>query len=327
MRALFDRALFCKGEKMRKEEFTFDSRDGKSKIHAYRYIPEQEPFCILQIIPGMNDHMGRYEKLAQFLTERGVLVVGEDHLGHGKTVTEGDTFGYFCENDAATVVLRDVHRMKKLTQEQYPTLPYFILGHSMGSFILRNYLGKYGTGISGAVICATGTPTPVELRFGKILTSAIAMVKGWKYVSKLVHHISTKAYMSGIENARTEHDWLSTDESVIDVYMQDRLSTGFKFTVNGYHTMYELALRMQKKEIMQKIPKKLPILIVSGTEDPVGNKSAAPKKLYDDYLNLDLTKVVLKLYSDTRHEVLHGVISDTVYVDLYNWMEKAAMES
>ncbi len=311
---------------MKKEEFTFDSRDGKSKIHAYKFIPEQEPFCILQIIPGMNDHMGRYEKLARFLTEKGVLVVGEDHLGHGKTVGEGDTFGYFCENDAATVVLRDVHRMKKLIQEQYPKLPYFILGHSMGSFILRNYLGKYGTGISGAVICATGTPKPVELVFGKVLTSVIAVAKGRKYVSKLVHNISTKAYMSGIENARTQHDWLSTDEEVIDVYMKDPLSTGFTFTVNGYHTIYELALRMQKKEILQKIPKKLPILIVSGTEDPVGDKSMAPKKLYDDYLNLDLTKVVLKLYSDTRHEVLHGKISETVYVDLYNWMEKAAIE-
>lgn len=311
---------------MRKEEFTFDSRDGKTKIYACAFYPEQEPLCILQIIHGMNDYIGRYEKLAEFLTQKGILVVGDDHLGHGKTVTEGETYGYFCENDAATVLVRDEHRLKKRMEEKYPTIPYFILGHSMGSFILRNYLTRYGTGIAGAIICGTGTPKKAELMAGKILTTLIAKVKGWKYVSKMVDDISSKAYMSGIEGAKTEHDWLSTDEAVIETYAKDPFCSGFTFTVNGYHTLYELAHRMQKKENMLKIPKKLPLLIVSGTDDPVGDKGLAPKNLYDDYLNLDLTKVVLKLYSGARHEILNEKVSETVFVDLYNWMEKTAME-
>lgn len=311
---------------MRKEEFTFDSRDGKTKLYACAFYPEQEPICILQIVHGMKDRMARYEDFARFLTERGVLVVGNDHLGHGKTVKEGDIYGYFCENDPSTVLVRDVHRLKKIMEEKYPTIPYIIYGHSMGSFIVRNYMARYGTGVEGTILAGTGTPTKAELIFGKCLTGVIGKVKGTKYVSKLVDNISTKNYMSGIENAKTEHDWLSKNEETIAAFAADPLCSGYTFTVNGYDTLFELALRMQKKENLLKIPKKLPILIVSGTEDPVGNKGLAPKKLYDDYLNLDLTKTALKLYSGVRHEVLREKNKDTVYTDIYNWIERIAME-
>ncbi len=312
---------------MRKEEFTFDSRDGKSKIYACSWIPEEEPLCILQIVHGMKDRIGRYDAFATYLAQRGILVVGEDHLGHGKTVTDGGTYGYFCENDPATVIVRDVHRLKKLTEEKYPTTPYLIFGHSMGSFILRNYLAKYGTGIEGAIICGTGTPTKAELVFGKCLATIIGKIKGTKYVSRLLDDISTKSYMSGIENARSEYDWLTTEEDEAEKYAEDLLCSGFEFTVNGYHTLYELAYRMQKKENLDKIPKKLPILIVSGTEDPVGSKGLAPKQLYDTYLNLDFTKVTMKLYNGARHEILFEKIKETVQEDLYSWIEMVAMES
>ncbi|MBQ8527349.1 MAG: alpha/beta hydrolase [Lachnospiraceae bacterium] len=311
---------------MRKEEFTFDSRDGKTKIYACAFYPEQEPLCIVQIVHGMKDRIGRYEEFAEYLTGKGVLVVGDDHLGHGKTVTEGETFGYFCENDAATVLVRDEHRLKKIMEEKYPTLPYIILGHSMGSFIVRNYITRYGTGVEGAMLLGTGNPKKTELLSGRFLAAVIGKIKGKKYVSKLLDDISTKSYMSGIENAKTEHDWLTTDEEMVEKFAGDTLCSGFTFTVNGYDTLYELALRMQKKENMLKIPKKLPILIVSGTEDPVGNKGLAPKKLYDDYLNLDLTKVALKLYSGARHEPLNEKNRETVYEDLYSWIERVAME-
>ncbi len=311
---------------MRKEEFTFDSRDGKTKVYACAFYPEQEPICILQIVHGMKDRIARYEEFAQYLTDRGVLVVGNDHLGHGNTVKEGDIYGYFCENDPATVLVRDVHRLKKTMEEKYPTIPYIIYGHSMGSFIVRNYMARYGTGVEGIILAGTGTPTKAELLFGKCLTGVIGKVKGTKYVSKLVDNISTKSYMSGIENAKTEHDWLSKNEETIAAFVADPLCSGYTFTVNGYDTLFELALRMQKKENLLKIPKKLPILIVSGTEDPVGNKGLAPKKLYDDYLNLDLTKTALKLYSGVRHEVLREKNRDTVYTDIYNWIERIAME-
>lgn len=312
---------------MRKEEFTFDSRDGVSKIYACSWIPEEQPLCILQIVHGMKDRIGRYDAFAAYLAQRGILVVGEDHLGHGKTVPVGGTYGYFCENDAATVVVRDVHRLKKLMEEKYPTTPYLLFGHSMGSFIVRNYLSRYGTGIEGAILCGTGTPKMTELILAKCLATVIGKVKGTNYVSRMLDDISTKSYMSGVENACTEYDWLTTDRGEVEKYAADSLCSSFKFTVNGYHTLYELAARMQKRKNLERIPKKLPILIVSGTEDPVGSKGLAPKQLYDTYLNLDFTKVTLKLYNGARHEVLFEKVKETAYEDLYSWIERVAMES
>ena len=153
---------------MKKEEFTFASRDNVTKIHAVRWLPESENIQgIIQIVHGMAEYVERYEELAEFLTGKGYLVTGEDHLGHGKSVPEGGVKGYFCEQDPATVVVRDVHRLKKMTQELYPGVPYFILGHSMGSFITRNYIYRYGTGIQGAIIMGTGMQSLCTCLLGK----------------------------------------------------------------------------------------------------------------------------------------------------------------
>ena len=115
---------------MKREDFFFDSRDNVSKIHAVRWIPETDkPVGILQIVHGMAEHVDRYEDFAKFMTEKGFLVTADDHLGHGESVTDG-LYGYFCKQDPATVVVRDVHRLKKITQELYPGLPFYILGHT-----------------------------------------------------------------------------------------------------------------------------------------------------------------------------------------------------
>ena len=111
---------------VKREEIYFDSRDNKNKIHGIRWIPEgDKPLCILQIIHGMAEYIGRYDEFAESMAEKGILVVGEDHLGHGKSVGENGTYGYFCEQDSATVVVRDSHRLKKMTQEKYPGVPLY----------------------------------------------------------------------------------------------------------------------------------------------------------------------------------------------------------
>ena len=171
---------------VKKEEFTFDSRDGQSKIHAVRWIPEGKVICILQIIHGMAEYIERYEEVAQYFAQKGILVTGEDHLGHGKSVTENGTYGYFCNQDPATVVVRDVHRLKKMTQEDYPGIPYVIIGHSMGSFILRNYLFRYGTGIQGAIICGTGSQPTALIKCCKALAAIQGALFSQKHVAKML---------------------------------------------------------------------------------------------------------------------------------------------
>lgn len=307
---------------IKREEFTFDSRDHLSKIYAFRWIPETDkPVCIVQIVHGMAEYIERYDEFARFLASHGMIVIGEDHLGHGRTADVNKMpHGYFCKNDPATVVVRDVHRLKKLTQEKYPGIPIIIIGHSMGSFILRNYLMRYGKGIDGAVIMGTGNQPNSMLRSGKLLCSFLTLFQGGKHKSLLLNGIAFGPYEAGIKDKRTPFDWVCTDTAVIDSYIEDP-KCGFTFTLNGFRTLFELISRINKNADLEKIPKKLPILIVSGKEDPVGNYGKDPSDLYDHYLNLDLTKVQLKLYPEVRHELLNEPIKEQVYKDLLNWIK------
>lgn len=307
---------------MRKEAFYFDSRDGKSKIHALRYLPDkEEPVCVVQIIHGMAEYVERYEEFAAFLTERGCVVTGEDHLGHGKSVREGEPYGYFCEQDPATVVVRDAHRLKKLTQQIYPEIPYIIVGHSMGSFILRNYLCRYGSGISAAVIMGTGMQPPGLIKVSKALARLQKLFFGSRHVSKALDKAAFGGYNQKIENPRTSFDWLSRDESRVDQYVADPLC-GFVFTVNGFQTLFELISRIQKKENLEKMPKELPLLVVSGDKDPVGDYGEGVRRAFDSLKEAGMQNVTLELYEGARHELLNEINRDAVMEDIWQWMKK-----
>lgn len=310
---------------VKKEEFTFDSRDGQSKIHAVRWVPEGKVVCILQIVHGMAEYIERYEDLAQYLGEKGILVTGDDHLGHGKSVAENGTYGYFCEQDPATVVVRDVHRLKKLTQEEYPGVPYVILGHSMGSFILRNYLFRYGTGIQGAIVCGTGSQPQALVKFSRMVVALQGAFLGQKHVDKMMDKMAFGSYNKRIENPRTSFDWLCTDESVVDAYVKDKLC-GFIFTVNGFRTLFTLLDRLNQEENINAMPKTLPIHFISGDMDPVGNYGKGVRKAYADFEKAGMERISLKLYPGGRHELLNETNKKQVYEDLYPWIMERVKE-
>ena len=307
---------------MKKEEFYFDSRDHKSQIHAVRWTPDSANVAgVVQIVHGMSEYVERYEEFAAYLTERNFVVTGEDHLGHGKTVQEGSTQGYFCEKDSATVVVRDVHRLKKKTQELYPGVPYFILGHSMGSFILRNYICRYGTGIDGAIIMGTGMLPSALLRLSKMIAAVVGAFRGQKHVSHFIDKLAFGGYNKHIKEQRTSFDWLSRDEKKVDEYINDK-DCGFIFTVNGFKTLFELIMRANTFKNLLKVPKTLPVLIVSGEEDPVGDYGKGVQKVYQSLLDAELTKVELNLYEGNRHELLNELDRKTIMTDLCSWLEK-----
>lgn len=306
-------------------EFTYDSRDGETRIHAVKWIPSEEtlvdgkPYCVVQIVHGMQEYAMRYDDFASFLASHGILVVGNDHLGHGMSIKEGNPLGYMCSQDPATVLVRDVHRLKKLTQKEYPGVPYIIIGHSMGSYVLRNYLTRYGTGIDGAVLMGTGFEKASTTTVSAFAAKILEIFQGAKHPSQFMENTGFKAYMTHIEHPRTNKDWITRDEKMVEDYISNPLCN-FTFTINGFETLLELVKRAQDVKKMKEIPKKLPILIVSGTEDPVGAWGEGPSKLYDLYLNLDLTKTQLKLYNGARHEVLNEIDRETTYRDILNWV-------
>lgn len=310
---------------VKKEEFTFDSRDGKTKLHAVRWVPECKVVCILQIVHGMSEYIERYEDMAQFFAGRGILVTGDDHLGHGKSVSEDGEYGYFCEQDPATVVVRDVHRLKKMTQEDYPGIPYVILGHSMGSFILRNYLFRYGTGIEGAVICGTGSRSNFQNLVCQAVAAVVGVVLGEKHTAKIIDRLAFGSYNKRIENPKTSFDWLCTDEKVVEAYEKDEMC-GFIFKVNGFKTLFQLLGRLNKKENLDKMPKNLPIYFVSGDMDPVGDYGEGVRKAYEDFRRAGMERVSMKLYPGGRHEILNEKNKIQVYEELYPWIMERVKE-
>lgn len=311
---------------MRKEEFYFDSRDGETRIHAVKWVPDQKPVCILQIVHGMAEYIDRYDRLARKLAAEGILVTGEDHLGHGLSVSgkqAGQThpYGYFCRLDPATVVVRDVHRLKKTVQEQYPGVPYLIMGHSMGSFIVRNYLCRYGTGIDGSIIMGTGMQPRVMVKTAKGLAKVLGCIQGEKHVSRFLDKLAFGSYNRQIDQPKSNMDWLSRDAEEVEKYLRDPLC-GFVFTLNGFYTLFSLIDRLYEEEYLKKMPPKLPVLFVAGDGDPVGDYGKAVRSVADSFQKLGMKRVECIIYPGMRHELVNEIGRETVDRDIINWAKK-----
>ena len=307
---------------MVKEEFYYDSRDGISKLHAVRYKPDEneEVRAVVQIVHGMSEYVERYEEFAGYLTSKGLVVAGEDHMGHGKSVGKDGKFGYFCEQDPATVLVRDVHRLKKATQELYPNVPYIIMGHSMGSFIARNYMYRYGTGINAAVIMGTGMQPKNLLSVSKALARVQKLFFGSRHVSELINRLAFGLYNNRIKQPDTPFDWLSRDKERVAGYIADPLC-GFTFTVNGFATLFELISRLHLQENLERIPKELPVLFISGDADPVGDYGKGVSVAYESLQSVGLKNMRLKMYEGARHELLNETNRSAVFQDIYSWIE------
>lgn len=305
---------------IKKEDFYFDSRDGQHKLHAIRWIPETEkPVCILQIVHGMTEYVDRYDEFARYMAERGILVVGDDHLGHGKSVREGEPRGYFCKHDAPTVLVRDEHRLKKLMQKKYTDVPYIMLGHSMGSFITRNYLIKYGKGIDGVIIMGTGMQPKSVLLSGIALSTIQGIIFGGDHVCKFIDKVSFGSYNERIELGKDPGNWLSKNEENLAKYAGDPLCN-FTFTANGFQTLFRLIYNLHDREKLKKMPANLPVIFLSGKEDPVGDYGKAVEQVYRSFREIGMENVQIKLYPNDRHEILNELDREDVFGDIYRWI-------
>lgn len=298
-----------------KQEFYYLSQDGVTQIHAVEWVPSGEVKAILQICHGMVEHIERYHEFAEFMAEHGVCVVGHDHLGHGKSVVNSDKLGYFGEPDGNDYVIADIYKLRVQIIEKYPDVPYFMLGHSMGSFLLRQYLGIYGKGLSGAIIMGTGEQPNLILAAGKMVCKVIAAVKGWNYRSKFVNSLAVGAYEKKMGSA-----WLSRNPENVKKYGEDPLC-GFIFTVNAYYHMFSGMEKMNQQEKEEKTLKSLPMFFVAGKEDPVGNYGKGVETVYGRYKAAGYQDVEIKLYEEDRHEILNEVDREVVFKDILAWLE------
>lgn len=303
----------------RKEEFYFNSTSGTTKIHAVRYIPDGEIKAILQISHGMVEYIERYEAFALFLNSKGILVTGNDHLGHGKSVNSKEEWGYFAKEDGNRAVLYDIYQLTQITKEKYPNIPYFLLGHSMGSFYARQYIAEFGQELSGAIIMGTGCQPFALVQFGRFLTKFISIFKGWKYRCNLINNIAFGSYNKHFQPARTSKDWLSKDTAIVDKYVADECCN-FIFTLNAFYNMFTGISRLYDKKLLSNMPKDLPVFFVAGEEDPVGDYGKGVFKAADMFKNAGMKNVKVKLYPTDRHEILNETDREQVYDDLYSWL-------
>jgi len=296
------------------------STDGINQLHIYTFIPDGEIKAILQISHGMVEHIGRYKEFAEFLNKDGILVIGNDHLGHGYTAKEED-LGYFGSERSKTVV-DDLYEVTKYSKKTYgQNLPYILLGHSMGSFMARRYLMTYGKELDGAIISGTGSQPGPVLSFGLGLAGLIKSIKGEKYHPDLLKTIAFGAYNKKINNPRTVSDWLCKDEKIVDIYCKDKFCS-FDFTVDGYQTLFESIAFIQKKENIEKIPKNLPVLFFSGDMDPVGNYGKGVITAKKAFEKAGIKDVSMILYEGGRHEMLNEVERQDVYNDVLFWINE-----
>ncbi len=305
-----------------RDEFYFPSKDGNTEIHTIEWKPEGEVRAVLQICHGMVEYIRRYDEFAQFLCGEGYYVVGNDHLGHGKSIQAKSEYGFFNEKYGNACVLGDMHTLRQRTEKKYPGVPYFMLGHSMGSSLLRQYIQMYGNGLSGAVLMGTvADHKKAALLFGKRLCRVMAAFRGWHYRSKMVDNLVLGAYNKKFKPARTRADWITSDNENLDMYVADPLCS-FMSTVNAYYNVFSGMIGIQRKESVYMIPKGLPVLFVSGADDPVGEFGKGVRKIYEKYRAAGIRDVTLRLYTGDRHEILNETDRDQVYKDLLGWFEK-----
>ena len=298
-------------------DFTLPSTVPGRTLHGFRCVPEGQVRAVLQLSHGMVEYIDRYRPLAEYLADRGILVTGHDHLGHGASIRTKEDYGYFAEPDGNRAVLADLHAVTVLTKELYPDLPYFLLGHSMGSFFARMYAVLYPETLHALVLSGTGGPNPLA-GVGLALTEAIGRVKGRKHRSKFLNNMAFGQYLKRVDSPDTPYDWISRDKEVVARYAQDAKCT-FIFTASAFHELMAILRAVNRPQWAQKVDKRLPVALFAGDADPVGDYGRGVESVYRALKDAGVKDVFLKLYPGARHEILNETNRAEVYADILAW--------
>ncbi len=308
----------------------FLSHDGESTIKGSVWRPVEAagrrgaaPRGVVQIVHGMVEHIGRYDEFARYLVGQGFVVCAEDHIGHGRSVSDASQLGCLPV-DGKEILIEDVHELRKTVTARYSRqTPYILFGHSMGSFISRAYLARHGKGVDAAVLCGTGQQPLALSKAGNALARFLAKRKGPDYRSALVDGMGVGAYAKQVQNPRTPHDWICTDPAVVDAYIADELC-GAMFSVGGYAALTDLTAEVATAACAAKVPKDLPVLFVAGAEDPVGACGKGVQAAAEQLRGAGVRDVSVKLYPGMRHEILNEPGKRQVFADVADWMEEYA---
>lgn len=281
--------------------YSFASATEITDIFVQSFTPEKKEDIkgIIAITHGMAEHTDRYIEIAQYLCSKGYAVFMHDHAGHGKSVASGEDLGFFSKENGNEKIVDDVKKVTELINKEFPGKPVILWGHSMGSFVARRFIAKYPDAVKGAVICGTAGANPAA-GAGILIAKAIIKLLGAHHRSNLLDTMAFGAYNKKFEK-KTGFEWLSVNEKNIEIYVKDPLC-GYKFTAGGFRDLFSLLNSVSGKDWYNAVPD-IPVYLIAGDMDPVGNYGKGVQEVYDKLLKSGHNKISLKLYKGLRHEI------------------------
>lgn len=299
----------------------FRSSNEVNDVKYFVYTPVNcRPKAVVQLIHGMCEFSERYDDFADYLCSRGYIVCINDHIGHGDSVNNDDELGFFAEKNGWRYLVKDVLHLTKIMQEKYHSMPYFAIGHSMGSLVLRTILGKYSDIYDGAAIIGT-----ISLDFGAdaclAMIESVCRLRGPRFRSTMLNKMMFGMSNARIDNPETEYDWICTNMNIVRSYAENPKCT-FIFTAQAMYDLVMMVKYVSAKDWSDKVRTDLPILIASGAEDPVGHYGKYPKDIFERLLKSGAEDIELKIYPEMRHEILNETEHLTPYNDICEWLDK-----
>ena len=304
-----------------RSEYYFTSADKKTLIHVNQWTPlGQEIRGVVQIAHGVAEYGARYEAFAQYLCANGFVVVANDHLGHGKSLVDGRPMVYLGDENGWENTVDDMETIRKMTAKVFPGKPYFLFGHSMGSFLARTYLIRYPGTLTGCILCGTGHMNPLIVAGGKMVADSEIKKIGRTAYSELADKLAFGAYNKQFAPNRTAFDWLSVNESNVDAYINDPLCGG-RTTLGLFRDMMGGIGIIVDGANMKKMDKNLPVFFIAGDRDPVGDMGKGVEKAYNCFKKAGMRDVSIKLYHGLRHEILNEKTNQYVFLDVLHWLD------
>jgi len=304
---------------MKSTEHTFIGKHNKT-IQYYRWEGADKKAAI-QIIHGMGEHASRYKKLAETLVPKGFVLYANDLRGHGRTAETIDDIGYFEDGDFWVDTQNDIQQFTDLIQKENPKLPFFIIGHSMGSLLARDYISNPILGLKGVVLSGTGGSPGLLGSVGLLLSKILATIHGRKKRSEFLRNISFGKFNKEFAPMRTKADWISKDETVVDRYVNDPMCSK-TFTSGFWIDLLNGVKKINLESTFKSTPNDLPIYMFSGDRDPVGDKGKGVNEVFKNYKKAGITDIKCILYPNGRHEMLNEINREEVIGAMLDWLEE-----